>query len=575
MAKRKSEEPLESVSSYDSPASKKARVDDISEEGMPTSESGSEAEDDGNPVVPLRQNAPAEGFGDLYLDTINRSVLDFDFEKLCSVSLSNINVYACLVCGRYFQGRGPKSHAYFHALEVGHHVFVNMETKRVYVLPEGYEVHNKSLDDIKYVVDPKFTEQDVKNLDRIARESTDLSNKKYRPGYVGMNNIKANDYLNVVVQTLAHVVPIRNFFLLHEFSQTASQLPIRFSTLVRKIWNSRAFRNHVSPHELLQEIMLRSSKRFTLANQSDPVEFLSWFLNNLHLTLGGSKTKPFSSIIQKTFQGRLRMESQAITARADERGDRLRFEESSSIQTNVIPYMILTLDLPRTPLFRDAVEAKNIIPQVPLTTLLQKYSGLHASEKTSNRIRHRLLHPLPQYLLFHIKRFSVNKFVSERNPTIVTFPSPRGLDMSPYVEPNPEVHPGGEPIYYEMVANIILDASVGSGGGEDSNAADAANKAVGGEGEKVAWKVQVRDKAAASDQGGKTDLPEWLEIQDLWVQSTVTDTLFTREGYLMVWERKKMPRFSKANKLSGKGTEDYDMSGTAQARRRNADTDHF
>ena len=31
-------------------------------------------------------------------------MLDFDFEKLCSVSLSHINVYACLVCGKYFQG---------------------------------------------------------------------------------------------------------------------------------------------------------------------------------------------------------------------------------------------------------------------------------------------------------------------------------------------------------------------------------------------------------------------------------------------------------------------------------------
>lgn len=34
----------------------------------------------------------------------SRSVLDFDFEKLCSISLSHINVYACLVCGKYFQG---------------------------------------------------------------------------------------------------------------------------------------------------------------------------------------------------------------------------------------------------------------------------------------------------------------------------------------------------------------------------------------------------------------------------------------------------------------------------------------
>lgn len=30
-------------------------------------------------------------------------VLDFDFEKLCSVSLSHVNVYACMVCGKYFQ----------------------------------------------------------------------------------------------------------------------------------------------------------------------------------------------------------------------------------------------------------------------------------------------------------------------------------------------------------------------------------------------------------------------------------------------------------------------------------------
>ena len=38
-----------------------------------------------------------------YLDTIDRGVLDFDFEKLCSISLSRINCYACLVCGKYFQ----------------------------------------------------------------------------------------------------------------------------------------------------------------------------------------------------------------------------------------------------------------------------------------------------------------------------------------------------------------------------------------------------------------------------------------------------------------------------------------
>lgn len=579
MSKRKSEEPLERYLDGTSPPSKKVRIEDVPEEsgvaangmsenarkqtttrlngtGSPkvamrdSEEDDSEDDGDTTPAAPLRQSAPTEGYNDLYLDTVNRSLLDFDFEKLCSVTLSNINVYACLVCGKYFQGRGPKSIAYFHALEVDHHVYINLETQKVYVLPEGYEVHNKSLDDIKYVADPRFTEDDVKKLDKEVKERTDLGNKRYRPGFMGMNNIKANDYLNVVVQTLAHIAPLRNFFLLHRFSLTTPQLPVRTSTLIRKLWNSRAFRSHVSPHELLQEIALRSSKRFTLTQQSDPVEFLSWFLNNLHLALGGSKTKPLSSIIQRTFQGKLRVESQAITAKSDTTGDRLRFEDSLNITTNVSPYLILTLDLPPVPLFRDAVESKNIIPQVPLTTLLQKYNGISASEKQAHRIRHRLLHPLPPYLFFHIKRFSVNKFVSERNPTIVTFPSPRGLDMSPYVEPNPALHPPGDPIHYEMVANIILDTtSVSTGGGEDSNAADAANKAVGGDGQKFAWKVQLRDKAAALSQ--KSNVPEWLEIQDLWVERAEAETLFTREGYLMVWERRREK--SKATNGTQKG----------------------
>ncbi len=129
-----------------------------------------------------RQEAPVAGYTDLYLDTINRAVLDFDFEKLCSVTLSNINVYACLVCGRYYQGKGPRSHAYFHALELAHHVFVNMETKRVYVLPEGYEVKSKSLDDIKFVVDPRYTKDEVARLDAEPRASWDLAGKRYIPG---------------------------------------------------------------------------------------------------------------------------------------------------------------------------------------------------------------------------------------------------------------------------------------------------------------------------------------------------------------------------------------------------------
>ncbi|OJD18726.1 hypothetical protein AJ78_01263 [Emergomyces pasteurianus Ep9510] len=617
MAKRPAETSLEEASSTTSPASKRARVEDAEveqqqqQQQQPTQqinhrsplherrwedderngkdilaaadqeeeeiEEGSlheardedEEEQESAISAPARQTAPTEGYGDLYLDTIQRSVLDFDFEKQCSVSLSNINVYACLVCGRYYQGRGPKSHAYFHALEVGHHVFVNMESKKVYVLPEGYEVKSRSLDDIKYVVDPQYKKEEVAKLDKVVIDAWDLAGKRYRPGYVGMNNIKSNDYLNVIVQVLAHVRPIRNFFLLHQFPTPGTpQLPLRFGILVRKLWNPRAFRSHVSPHELLQEVALRSSKRFTLTQQSDPVDFLSWFLNNLHLTLGGSK-KPSAtptSVIHSAFQGHLRIESQAITARSDAANARLVFSESSDTTSQTTPFLILTLDLPPTPLFQSS-NAESIIPQVPLTSLLNKYNGLVASEKLSHRVRHRLLHPLPPYLLFHIKRFSKNKFVSERNPTIVTFPSPRSLDMSPYVEPNPSLFPPGEPIWYDLVANVILDATVtapGVGGSNDSSISGPASTATnskkgagtggaagstattpgaGAGNDKVSWLVQLHDKAMSVEnehaQAQQHRGPEWLEIQDLWVQRAESETLFTREGYLMVWERRK------------------------------------
>ena len=460
-----------------------------------------------------RQSAPTEGYSDLYLDTIDRSTLDFDFEKLCSITLSNINIYACLVCGRYFQGRGPKSQAYFHALQENHHVYINMGTKRVYVLPEGYEVLSKSLEDIKFVVDPWLTRPEVLRLDKDQKQAWDLVGRKYIPGYVGLNNLKENDYFNVVVHALAHVPPLRNFFMLKDLS-SRPQLAQRFGVLIRKIWNPRAFKAHVSPHELLQEIALRSGKRFTLTEQSDPVDLLSWLLNNLHVALGGSLKKPGSSIIHRVFQGTLQMESQAITARADA-GDRTRFEDAD-VQTTKQKFMVLTLDLPPAPLFVDSQD-QNAIPQVPLTQLLSKYDGIKSQERLNTRVRYRLLHPLPPFFILHVKRFGANKFIRERNPTIVTF-SPRSLDMSPYVQPDPTVHPPGEPIWYDLVANVTHEA------------VRVRDDSVEGEQERKVWRAQVRERSRE----------EWWEMQDLWVEKADEGTLFTKESYVLVWERRKM-----------------------------------
>merc|ERR1719430_3004437 len=254
-----------------------------------------------------------------YLDTIDRGVLDFDFEKLCSVSLSRINVYACLVCGKYFQGRGNNTHAYTHSVSEGHRVYLNLATHKFYCLPDNYEVIDASLADILYVLNPTFDKELIRRLETSTRESRAYDGTNYTPGVVGLNNIKANDYLNVILQAMSHVEGLRNYFL-HEDNykdikrppgDISFQLVTRFGELIRKLWNVKNFKARVSPHEMLQSVVLCSKKKFQITQQGDSVQFLSWLLNALHLALGGTK-KVKSSVIYKTFSGSMSIESKKI-----------------------------------------------------------------------------------------------------------------------------------------------------------------------------------------------------------------------------------------------------------------------
>ena len=57
----------------------------------------------------------------------------------------------------------------------------------------------------------------------------------------------------------------------------------------------------VSPHEFMQAVMSSSSKRFTIEQQGDVLDFWAWFINTLHQHLAtGKRTK--TSIISKCFQ---------------------------------------------------------------------------------------------------------------------------------------------------------------------------------------------------------------------------------------------------------------------------------
>lgn len=50
------------------------------------------------------------------------------------------------------------------------------------------------------MLNPTFSEYHIKNLDSSTKLSRAIDGSLYVPGIVGLNNIKANDYCNVVLQ---------------------------------------------------------------------------------------------------------------------------------------------------------------------------------------------------------------------------------------------------------------------------------------------------------------------------------------------------------------------------------------
>ncbi|GAA6017313.1 hypothetical protein JCM10207_003691 [Rhodosporidiobolus poonsookiae] len=466
---------------------------------------------------------------DLYLDTISRPSLDFDFERLCSVTLTHNHIYCCLICGRYFSGRGRSSPAYAHSIGEDHHVYINLETQKVYVLPDGYEVDDPSLSDIKYALNPSFTPDLVARLDANTQAHRDLAQKPYYPGFVGLNNMKANSYMNAILHSLVHVAPLRDYFLLTPSSafphpssvSSPTELVLRFAAFVRKVWNPRLFKAQVSPHELLQEVGNRSDGRFRITEGGDPVEFLGWLLNTLHRDLGGSR-KPRSSIIYAVFQGQLRVQEQAIlktrvTDKAELRagGAGTRFDVDREIKTTHTPFLFLAVDLPPPPLFQDVL-ATNIIPQAPLAQVLAKYDGSTAREEAAAGVLRRWkLTELPPFLVLVYKRYTANRFLEEKNPTIVNFPV-RGVEMGEYVDSSAPLS-----TVYDLTSNLIHTSTASTAGAE------------------TRWAVHVhlRPTRLASgeldaEKGVREEDERWFEVSDLDVKETEKGLVPLGETYV-------------------------------------------
>lgn len=426
--------------------------------------------------------APAAGADTQYLDSINPQHLNFDYDKVCLVTLSTVNVYCCLVCGVYLQGRAATLPACLHAVSRGHRVFINTDTLKVYILPDNVETTARArvLDDIRYQLAPTYTlPQDL------CDSAADMHGVAYLPGYVGLNREGGLGFVNAVVQMVAHIEPIRDYYLfgaaLARGTPRGAPLSAALGAVVRKVWLARLWRRQVSPHEFVQLCLQRRQ----FGDGATPRAFLVWLLNELHRE---------AAPVGRTCRGTLEVATTPVLAAVDTAGKVQAVPHALQRRSQRRRFWVLALALPPLGVGADAVA------QVALAQLLAKYDGVTVTQTADALHTYRLVAPLPPYMIFHVER-NLETGAAQHNPTVVTFPLV--LDMEAYV--------GGGGVY-ELVACVTHDAV---GGGELDHARDAHE-----------WPVRLR----------KTPT-EWVEVRDLSVERCERELMFLDESYLLVWRR--------------------------------------
>lgn len=164
-------------------------------------------------------------------------------------------------------------------------------------------------------------------------------------------------------------------------------------------------------------------------------------------------------------------------------------------------YSYLTLDLPKPPLFKDSTD-KISIPQVSIYTLLEKYNGRNATSSPNSPGIHKVycITKLPKNLILFYKRFEKNMYFIEKNNTIINFPL-KNLEL-PLANQNELLTTTYK---YNLQSNIIHQGKSGEG----------------------FFKVQVKNHSS---------LDEWSDIQDLSVNSILSQDVVVSESYIHFYE---------------------------------------
>lgn len=335
-------------------------------------------------------------------NAVNLKNLNFDRERICSVTLSSANLFMCLTCGEIFQGQSNNTPAFNHSVDFAsdgdesmlqHRIFIALHNFYIYQMPEMQELDMDNTDAllnlIKANCNPSVTDVSIQKCQSY------LNHNDYYTGYTPlMSGATFDSHVSTVLHMLNQIRPLIKSILLR-YDRDTEKTPFEqaFVNILKKQWNPNMIKPCVSLIEFEAQLQMAYPEFAKLPR--DPRFVYLWMINHF-------SDKSVIQTIDHIMKGKIEVCKTPLDTQT-------LLPNGSSTKTQTL-FTILSLDLPTVSVFKQrnlvSIHDSNAVQNTTsLKSLVDsKLHKPHVSKDSKFQLEY-TVRTCPKYMVLHFNRF--------------------------------------------------------------------------------------------------------------------------------------------------------------------------